>query len=279
MKIEIKSRFSAAILFTATIADTTPSHLQMKEAVKAALSASANLTSANLTSANLRGANLRGANLTSANLTSADLRGADLRSANLRGADLRGADLTSADLTSANLTSANLRGANLRGADLTSANLRGADLTSANLRGADLTSANLTSANLTSADLRGANLRGADLTSADLTSADLTDARKPAFQIPREGELIVYKKVRGGVCKIRIPPDAKRTISLVGRKCRAEWVEVLEAPADGRGLHDSSVVYVAGQTVRPDKYDDDVRVECTHGIHFFLTKEEAEDYC
>lgn len=29
---------------------------------------------------------------------------------------------------------------------------------------------------------------------------------------------------------------------------------------------------------RPDKFDPDVRVECSHGIHFFLTREEAETY-
>lgn len=34
----------------------------------------------------------------------------------------------------------------------------------------------------------------------------------------------------------------------------------------------------AGKIVRPDKYDSDPRVECTHGIHFFLTREEAEAY-
>ena len=169
------------------------------------------------------------------------------------------ANLTGANLTEANLTEANLRGADLRDADLTEANL-----TEANLRGANLTGANLTGANLTEANLRGADLRGADL---------------PHFQIPQEGELIVWKSVRGGVAKLRVPPEAKRTASLFGRKCRAEYVEVLEVVGgDGTGLYDSSVVYRAGETVHPDKYDDDIRVECTHGIHFLLTREEAEQW-
>ena len=90
--------------------------------------------------------------------------------------------------------------------------------------------------------------------------------------------MIVWKAVKGGVCKLRVPPEAKRTATPIGRKCRAEWVEVLEAPTDGRGLHDSSVVYRTGQIVRPDKYDPDPRMECTHGIHFFLTREEASAY-
>ena len=90
--------------------------------------------------------------------------------------------------------------------------------------------------------------------------------------------MIVWKAVKGGVCKLRVPPEAKRTATPIGRKCRAEWVEVLEAHTDGRGLRDSSVVYRTGQIVRPDKYDPDPRMECTHGIHFFLTREEASAY-
>ena len=124
--------------------------------------------------------------------------------------------------------------------------------------------------------LTGAVLTGADLGGAVLRDAVLRDAVLPAFQIPQEGELIVWKAVGGGVCKLRIPPDAKRTASLVGRKCRAEWAEVLEG--GGPGLHNPSVMYRAGETARPDKYDDDIRVECTHGIHFFQTREEAEAY-
>ncbi len=127
--------------------------------------------------------------------------------------------------------------------------------------------------------LRGADLRGADLRGADLIEANLIEASLPHFQIPQEGDLIVWKAVHGGIAKLRIPAEAKRTASLVGRKCRAEYVEVLaleparltEAPSK----YDASVVYRVGEIVRPHRYDDDIRVECAAGIHFFLTKEEA----
>jgi hypothetical protein len=33
--------------------------------------------------------------------------------------------------------------------------------------------------------------------------------------------------------------------------------------------------YVRGAVARPDSYDPDVRVECTHGIHVYATSEEA----
>ncbi|WNV48047.1 pentapeptide repeat family protein [Caulobacter phage GB2A] len=118
----------------------------LKDAVKQALAAGANLRSANLSGADLSGANLRSANLRSANLRSADLSGADLSGANLSGANLSGANLSGADLRSADLSGANLSGADLSGADLSGANLSGADLSGADLSGADLSGADLSGA-------------------------------------------------------------------------------------------------------------------------------------
>ena len=148
----------------------------------------------------------------------------------------------------------------------------------AHLRGADLRGANLYGAHLRGANLGSAHLRGANLYGADLLGADLHRAKTPHFQIPQEGELIVYKKTSAGVIKLRVPPNAKRTASLVGRKCRAEFVEVLEAPVGAKSVHDQHTIYQVGQIVKPDSYDDDIRIECTNGIHFFLTREEAEEY-
>jgi len=50
-------------------------------------------------------------------------------------------------------------------------------------------------------------------------------------------------------------------------------VEGPEGVAISRGLE-----YRVGELVYPDSYDPDIRVECTHGIHFFLTREEAESW-
>ena len=166
---------------------------------------------------------------------------------------------------------ANLRGANLWRADLRYANLQGANLRSANLQGADLWSA----------DLQGADLRGADLQGADLRGADLKGAENvPPFaaaqtSITPEGDLIGYKKLAGGViCKLRIPADAKRS-NATGRKCRAEYAIILEG--EGASKYDPKFVYKVGETVRPTKpFADDRWNECAPGIHFYLTRIEAE---
>jgi hypothetical protein len=196
----------------------------------------------------------------------------------LRGEGGSRADLSDADLSDADLSRADLRSAVLNRAVLRDADLRDADLSRAVLRGADLRSAVLNRA-----VLRDADLSDADLSRADLSRADLSGVKYlPAFQIC-EGDLIVYKKVAGKIVTLAIPKDAKRTASIVGRKCRAEYAMVLEIEGHesvtsngcGNGI---STTYEEGKKVRPDSYDDDFRIECSHGIHFFLTRKEAEEW-
>ena len=147
--------------------------------------------------------------------------------------------------------------------------------------------ANLSGAYLRGADLSGAYLRGAYLRGANLRVADLSGAELPDFWLcPEEGSFIGWKKLRdGAIAKLEIPAEAKRVCSLVGRKMRAEYVKTLaifdrdgEPLQSGVGSHDGTTKYIVGEITRPDKFDDDIRVECTHGIHFFITRAEAEAY-
>ena len=139
--------------------------------------------------------------------------------------------------------------------------------------------ANLSGANLSLADLSVANLSGANLSGALNASAAFA-----MTSITPEGDLIGYKKCHngnGGFCivKLKIPADAKRS-NASGRKCRAEWAEVLEVDGAEIGIssRSTSFVYVKGEVVRPDKWDDNRWNECASGIHFFITREEAEAY-
>ena len=136
---------------------------------------------------------------------------------------------------------------------------------------ADLRGTNLRYANLRDADSSGANLSDADLSGAKIDA--LTSAR---LAIVPEGTIIGWKKLAGGIiCKLEIPTDAKRS-NATGRKCRANMAKVL----DGKGVsqYDPSFSYEPGKTVVCNKWDPDRWVECGGGIHFFLTREEAEAY-
>ncbi len=174
----------------------------------------------------------------------------------------------------ANLSGANLSGADLYGANLSEANLSGANLSGADLYGANLSGANLSRANLSRADLSGANLYEANLSGAK--NCDLILARTEI--IPREGEVIGWKKCEDGVLvKLRVPPKARRSNAL-GRKCRAEYVEVLEVVGSkvGVSLHNGETKYKTGETVKCHEWNTDRLVNCGGGIHFYLTREEAE---
>ena len=277
IKYNILSRFTGSVLFTAEI-DCLDSEL---ESVKLGLSVKWGLENKkNLSGANLSGANLSGANLSGANLSSANLRGADLPGANLSSADLPGANLSGANLSSANLRSADLPGANLSSANFYSADLRGADLSGADLRGADLPGANLSGANLSSANLRGADLRSADLRGTKGSKLVIAQTR-----ILPEGEIIGWKKCRDQkIVKLLIPREAKRSHAF-GRKCRAEYVKCLEIfGSDGSvqteaiSLHDRKTKYTPGEFVYPDKFSDNWQDECAPGIHFYITRIEAENH-
>ena len=201
----------------------------------------------------------------------ADLRGAYLQRADLRGADLQGAYLQGAYLQGAKLQRADLRGAYLQRADLQRAKLQDADLRGAYLQRADLQGA----------DLQGADLEGADLRDADLEGAENAELAIAMVSICPEGDIIGWKNCKGGVIvKLLIPADAKRS-NATGRKCRAEFAKVLEIFGNDIALSNydgGKTIYKVGETVRPDKWDDNRWDECSNGIHFFITRVEAEAY-
>ena len=171
------------------------------------------------------------------------------------------------------------------GADLSDADLRGADLSGAYLSGADLSRADLSDAYLRGADLRGAYLRGADLRGAKIPQKKLKEIQ-PYFQIiPEMGSFTAWKKgANGCLIKIEIPVKAKRVNSIGGRKCRAEFIKTLAIWDDRKrikqcqGKHDSKIVYKVGELTYPDSFDPSPLIECSHGIHFFISKQEAKDW-
>ena len=256
----------------------------------------------------LHGAYLQGAFLGGANLWKADLEDADLSYANLQKVNLYGANLSKANLSYVNLTDTDLWDANLQGANLRGANLRGTDLWGANLQEANLCLAHMFGANLYKADLRNAVLCGALLNDVCLYGADLDNANlrytnlydvnllyayldnvknlNVPMDLP-EGEFIAWKKLQNGlIAKLKILEDSKRSRA-TGKKCRCDKALVLEFQYEDRHKADvqtytstayENCTYTVGEVVYADSWDENRWNECSHGIHFFINRQDAVDY-
>ncbi|MTD37678.1 hypothetical protein GIX45_03305 [Erwinia sp. CPCC 100877] len=106
------------------------------------------------------------------------------------------------------------------------------------------------------------------------------------LQCPDAGPFIGYKKAQNKVVQLWIPSDAKRS-SATGRKCRCDKAVVMDilnvdrTKADVSAVnsnYDHMFVYKIGASVSVDNYNLDRWAECTSGIHFFITFDEAAKY-
>ena len=118
--------------------------------------------------------------------------------------------------------------------------------------GVDLSGADLRMANLSGANLSGANLFGVDLSGANLSGAksipSITNAQ--ASILPESGQFQGWKKCRNGVLvRVMIGKNAKRS-NATGRKCRAEYVKVLEVIGAEVGIsqHDNKLNIVRARS-------------------------------
>jgi len=137
------------------------------------------------------------------------------------------------------------------------------------------------------ANLSRANLSEANLSEANLSRAYLKKIIHLFTIIPEKGSFIGWKKGQDNcIIELEIPKEAKRHNYLGGRKCRAEFVKVIEI-RDSKGhkvkecyngTNDNKILYKVGEMVYPDKYDPNPLNECSNGIHFFITRQEAKEW-
>ena len=203
----------------------------------------------------------------------ADLHGADLHNTDMHGADLRGADLRGADLYGAGLS-----GADLRDADLRSADLRIANLYNAKLNDADLHSAALQCADLYNADLHGANIYNTNLCKANLNGAKgtLIEYRKGKILTDK---IIGYKKCKDDIIVTLEIPRGAIVFSINGNKCRTNKAKITAIDGADRAYSNYGYVsYYIGDEFTIYDFNCEYNIECGKGIHFFMTKEEAEQY-
>ena len=240
-------------------------------------------------------ANLNGADISNTDLRFANFKYASLNDVNFYKSDLRGADLRRASLQHTNLSYADFREATLNDIYIFNSNLAHADFGDASLVGADISHSNLTRANFRWANFGWADLRNcvfyqSDFKECNFMYATLRGAKYVPYiplQCPSDGAFIGWKRVKDVLIKLEIPADAKRS-SATTHKCRCEKAKVLGF-YDTLGEMELNITelvndryeeckYVKGEMVYPDYFDEDRWNECSHGIHFFINKQDAINY-
>lgn len=126
------------------------------------------------------------------------------------------------------------------------------------------------------------------------------------YNCPPEGSFVGWKVAmvfRNESCefciiKLKIPAVSQRLRAFESKKCRCEFAEVTDIQlVDGSSLPDDTVAYSMfeltnfampslryrtnykkGKMIFPDGWDADRAIECGHGIHFFMSKEDAISY-
>ena len=109
---------------------------------------------------------------------------------------------------------------------------------------------------------------------------------------PSEGGFIGWKvcinenTINPVLVKLMIPEDAERTSSYGERKCRCSKAYVV-------GMYDlngtpskvtkafaryTNMIYEVGKWVEPDSYNPNREITYTHGIHFFMERQEAINF-
>lgn len=124
------------------------------------------------------------------------------------------------------------------------------------------------------------------MSGADMSGAkNIPNAVLAQTSILPEGEIIGWKKLDGGlIAKLLVSSETRRS-NATGRKCRCEEANVLaiydgdKGVQEGKSQFDSGFIYRVGETVRcKEPFCEDRFEECASGIHFFITRAEAENY-
>lgn len=169
----------------------------------------------------------------------------------------------------------------------------GQDLSYKSLRGEDLSHADLRRTILYGTDLSYASLYGSDMTgtlideSTNFCGADLREVKgRPMIPMvcPSHGHFIGWKMANSYdsgpvIVKLLIMDDSLR-VSGTTRACRCDraYVVDVEGADEAYSFNDPSLVYKPETIVQADSFDEDRWNNWSHGIYFFIDREEAVRY-
>lgn len=201
--------------------------------------------------------------------------------------DLSGEDLSYMDFTLSSFQNTVLNGVNFENSIVENALFDGCPM-----KGASFKNARMVTASFRYCDMRECNIEGADLFGAVLEFAKLDgiisndDTKWFRLHCPETGAFLAYKKcVNDRMVQLLVPADAKRTSATL-RSCRCNKAKVLTIKSfdfkenfdEAWSLVDEDFVYKRGEWVEVKDFNEDRWQDSTTGIHFWMTRAEAEAY-
>ncbi len=187
---------------------------------------------------------------------------------------------------------------NFYSSDFNTCEIVESDFTESILSYADFSNAYIDDSTFYRAGLTFANFEGAIINSgtsfyrAFIEKAKDISCPNLPIACPEEGSFIGFKvglnsidHSKAVLIKLEIMEDAKRSSS-TRRKCRADKVKVLDIIDINTKKHETEAIsvyrwsfkYKVGEVIQIDDFNDNRWDECSQGIHFFITKDEALQY-
>lgn len=205
-----------------------------------------------------------------------------------KGSDLSNLDLHRIDFTDALGENINFSNSNLSESIFTGSRFEHVNFDSANLRKAVLKSCDMRYANFHNADCRGTHFECTIMECSNHEGIIIDDETKNyKMHCPETGAFLGYKKCFNDLLvTLLIPADARRVCSTT-RPCRCDKAKVINITSMDYKEHyteawslcaSGDFKYTLGEYVFPDSFNPDRWMESTHGIHFWMTPEEAKAY-
>lgn len=189
------------------------------------------------------------------------------------------------DFSCANLCKARFLRCEMIGAHFCDTIMKYVSMHDCNLTNGLFERANIYCGEIIDCDLTKSTIENASLVGATIYNSDPNLVKFIPMACPSDGEFIGWKKVKNYLIQLLIPAYAKR-LSAGTRKCRCDKAIVLDITDLNEVRHYKSILnekwdttpYQVGKEVIPDWYDENRWNECSHGIHFFINKEDAINY-
>lgn len=263
----------------------------------------ANLQKAVISRSFIKNCDMENVDMSNTEILNTTIAYSNMENATLASADMINANMTEVYMPRSNLYKAIIYESTMRDCDIEESNfeqvtlrysiVKNCNLEKSNMTKADLPFSDMLDCKLTFANLQNANVCYANLTRTRLTGANLTNliwnsnTANFGMNCPEEGSFIGFKRAGMYIVKLEILADAKRSSS-TSRKCRCSAAKVLSitnldgseaAVTEVASDFDSTFIYRVGEIVSSYSFDENRWKQCATGIHFFITRDEAVNYC